>query len=232
MDGDIIRNASNTIFTESRLPPPCEMIKILGEFLKKYRSEYTGEYESSYLHVMSYFQGIFKGRYKTQKIQDFVLACSESKVSNLIIPDIPDDSDGDLFTNLALESRISITRIITPENHKQAVPLVQDGETVYYIPRSGKTGGKLNMNPVNVNRLIVTEEQLPNCHKLIGFGVTPEIVPQLQNLDYTPVFCSPLVTELTRVREGLTTDDPQEIYNQYYNATRNLINQYANLKSN
>jgi tryptophan synthase alpha subunit len=232
MDGSTIRSASDRIFIESILPTPAEMIKNLGEYLKIYRSEYLPGYQISYLHLMSYFQGIIKGRYKTKKIQDFVSACSKSRISNLIIPDIPDDPDGDLFINLAKENKISITRIISPQNYRQAIPLVQNSDTIYYIPRSGKTGGKLALDPIVTNRLKFTDNRLPNCHQLIGFGVTPEIVPQLQDLNYTPVFCSPMVAELTRVRESLTTDNPQEIYNQYYKAARNLINQYANIKSN
>ncbi len=231
MDGDTIRFATERIFAESISSPPCEMIKNLAEYLKIYRSEYFG-YQVSNLHVMSYYHGIFKGRHKSKKIHDFITACVEARVSNLIVPDIPDDPDGDFLKRLATQNNINITRIITIQTRSSEFKEVKLGEIVYTIPKISKTGGKLILDSQTENVLNFFTKKLPNCEKLIGFGVTPEAVPKLQNLGYTPVFCSPIVKLLSEIRNNLTTDDPQTIYNQYYNATRKIINQHANINSN
>ena len=230
MDGSIIKSASKRIFEESSSFKPSEMIRDLGEYLKIYRFSTNRNHEISYLHVMSYFQGIFQGRHKPQKIQNFVSACYKSRISNLIIPDIPDDPDGDLLQNLASESRISITKMITPKNNKIMIPTVKYSDVAYIIPKRGqKTGKKVYLDNSTYTVLEQVSNRLPGRIKLIGFGITPESVNRLQSLGYTPVFCSPMVAELSRVRESLATDDPQEIYNQYYKASRNLINQYSNI---
>lgn len=138
----------------------------------------------------------------------FLQQAREAGFAGLIVPDLPGDEAGDLFS-LTREHGLDLIQLVAPTTPKERVReiLRHCSGFVYCIAVAGTTGVRNDVAPALLDQLrwLRSETDLPLC---VGFGISrPEHLAPLKCLADGAIVGSAIVRQLQEIADGRLARD-------------------------
>ena len=150
--------------------------------------------ESKPIILMGYYNMI----YQYGEI-NFIKKCKSSKISGLIVVDLP-WPENKRFAEKCKNNSLSLIQLLSPTTSDQRLKkIVQDShEMIYYISMLSTTGGKLKVSPKKIIQNYKKIKKIdPKKKCVIGFGITEKSISKFKTADGL-VVGSALCNEITK----------------------------------
>jgi tryptophan synthase alpha chain len=116
-------------------------------------------------------------------LSKFVKSCKKTKISGIIVPDLPGEESKDLF-NLLKKNNLCFIPLIAPTSTHIRVKKILNFSSgfVYCVSREGTTGAREKFPPY-IRKYLLSIKKISNIPTVVGFGISkPQHIREVYKL--------------------------------------------------